>query len=258
LQRHIGLIIVFLCFLFLFPACNGEKSTLVAVDDGQLETPVVLTLPSIPTPTPTLIQTPTVNLPDYSGCGIGLLVDVPFFFTDNNGTKSPTQLMRIQKTSDNVRTYASLVTCLLFDEGWQSKPEEVVNGYENVVIFFDKFGKGHQYRIIIGGHYVAPWEPGRADIISSLNGVDYRTFSVDGWIKATNEKFISSGVRQIGVNLYISDTQGNLSKVFDQTYKFHETNELIEQALLSGEGYPDEVPEGFFLFATESWLIEPE
>jgi len=43
-----------------------------------------------------------------------------------------------------------------------------------------------------------------------------------------------------------------------QVYAFKDTNLQIEEALRTGEGYPEELPEGFFLFATESWLITSE
>lgn len=256
MNRILVLTIVFLALIIINTACSGSPLPI-----GE-ETLPVITTPTVSTEMvtaelPTPLPESTAIAPEYEECGTGEEVLVGFF-TDIQGNNSPTQLVRIRYTDDNVRRYASVVSCLMFDEGWKSDPEEVVNGYENVIVFFDKYGVGHQYRIIIGGHYIAPWEPGRADIVSSLNGIDTRTYSVDGWIKATREKFTTSGVRQIGVDIYLEDTQGNLSKVFNKTFSFKEINLQIEQALKSGEGYPEIVPEGYFLFATQSWLIEPE
>ncbi len=195
---------------------------------------------------------------DYDQCGVGSLVEVPFYFPDINGQISPTQIMRKRTTDDGVREYVSLSTCLQKDEGWKSDPEEVVNGYENVILFFDKYGRAHAYRIIIGGHYVAPYDASHKDITASLNGVDDKYFDVQEWIEITRERFVSSGTRQIGLDLYISDTQGNLSQVLEQVYKFREINLQIQRALDNGEGYPETVPEDFFLFATKAWLINPE
>ncbi|KAF0112126.1 MAG: hypothetical protein FD147_393 [Chloroflexi bacterium] len=257
MQRFMLIGIVILGAIFSISACGRDVSAPVETEIPQNETPLPQTPANITIeyPTPTTESTPA--LPEYGYCGTGELV-LAGFFTDVNGINSPTQLVRRRSTSDNVRRYASVVTCLMFDEGWVSNPDEVINGYENVIVFFDKYGKGHQYRIIIGGHYVKPWPPGKPDIESSLDGVEYKTFSAVGWINATRDKFVTTGVRQIGVDIYLEDNQGNLSEVFEQTYKFIDTNHLIEQAFLSGDGYPETVPEGFFLFATKSWLLEPD
>lgn len=207
-----------------------------------------------------IIQTSTPYLADddYDSCGSGTLVEVPYFFTDDSGTISPTQIIRFQTTSDEVRRYVSVISCLAHDEGWQSNPNEVENGYENEIIFFDKYGKGHTYRIIIGGHYITPYDPTHKDITASLNGVEKQYFEVDDWIGTTRDYFMSTGVRQIGVDIYLEDTHGALSKVLETVYQFKDTNLLIEEALRSGEGYPDDVPDDFFLFATESWLVIPD
>ena len=140
---------------------------------------------------------------DYGQCGTGELIQVPYFFTDINGNISPTQFMRSLTTEDGIRKDAVLSSCLLYDSGWMSKPEEVENGYENVIIFFDKYGKGHQYRIIIGGHYIAPYDPKQKDIKSSLNGMDYHYYYIGDWIETTRGHFQENQVRQIGVSIYI-------------------------------------------------------
>lgn len=210
-------------------------------------------------PDPVNLTTSTPDAGDYSACGTGGLIDIGYYFKDNNGNISPTQLERIQKTSDEVRDYVEVSTCLKYDEGWISNPDEVENGYENEIIFFDKNGKAHSYRIIIGGHYVEPYDPTHKDITASLNGVDnILFFTVQEWIDATRDYFVSTANRQIGVALYIDDNQGDLSKVLSQVYKFRETNLQIFNALQTGVGYPDQVPDGFFLFATNSWLVQPD
>ncbi len=246
-------------FLILFAnACSNTTSNLPS--PAPAEIPVLTSSPTQEsTAAPALLQTeaPQVTL-EYEKCGEGELVDVPFFFTDIHGNQSPTQLMRSRETSDGVRRYLSLVTCLLNDQGWKSDPSEVENGYENEIVFFDKYGKAHTYRIIIGGHYIDPYDPIKKDITSSLNGVDERHYNIEDWLQATYDRFSTSRVRQIGIDLYIDDKDGDLSKVFSRVYAFRETNLKIEKALQTGEGYPDKVPEGFFLFATESWLVIPE
>ncbi|MCX6053953.1 MAG: hypothetical protein NTZ74_03385 [Chloroflexi bacterium] len=194
---------------------------------------------------------------EYGLCGAGERI-LTGFFTDISGVNSPTQIIRTRTTSDGVRRFASVVTCLIKDVGWVSDSIEVVNGYENIIVFFDKFGKGHQYRIIVGGHYVRAWEPDRGDMVGSLNGVDIKPFSVQGWIDASSEEFLSRNSRQIGLDIYLDDTQGDLSEVFRQTYQFIDYYHQIEKALLSGEGYPDIVPDGFFVYATEAWFVQPE
>jgi len=211
---------------------------------------------SQPGPVSLTVSTPEAN--GYTDCGSGELIDIGYYFKDNNGNISPTQLERVQKTSDEVRDYVELSTCLKHDEGWISNPDEVENGYENEIIFFDKNGKSHTYRLIIGGHYIEPYDPTHKDITASFDGVDnILFFGVQEWIDVTRDYFVSNGSRQIGLAIYIDDNQGDLSKVLSQVYKFRETNLQIFKALQTGEGYPDEVPEGFFLFATNSWLVQP-
>jgi hypothetical protein len=183
---------------------------------------------------------------------------VGYYFKDNNGAISPTQLVRFQKTTDDVRDFVSVITCLKNDEGRVSNPDEVDGGYENEIIFFDKDGKAHTYRVIIGGHYIEPYDPSHKDITASLNGVDVLFMNVQEWMDASKQQFIGQGSRQIGLDIYLDDNQGDLSKVLIQVYKFRDTNLQIAEALKTGEGYPDQVPDGFFLFATYSWLIQAE
>ena len=257
-------------FLFVLSACgpkNQDSQTefLSEIDpnEGQSSSPAIesptetlsaLTL--IPTSTEGGVETDFVN--DYADCGLGTLVEVPYYFHDTNNQLSPTQLIRIQTTDDLVREYVSLSTCLKFDEGWVSDPAFVENGYQNEIIFFDKYGKGHSYQIIIGGHFIAPYDSSHKDLTASINGYDDKYYEVQEWIDITASQFKLTDVRQIGLDIYITDNQGNLSKVLSQVYKFSDTNYQIQQALQSGEGYPDTVPEGFFLFATKAWLINPE
>lgn len=217
---------------------------------------------SVPTITPTYeFQVSSSTEPvtnDYSLCGNGQLINVPYFFKDDNGYLSPTQLIQTSKTSDDVRDYIAVITCLKYDDGWPSDPDEVENGYENEIVFFDSKGQEHTYRIIIGGHYVAPYDPTHKDITASLNGVEDHFLTIEEWMKASEDYFSNNGSRQIGVNIYIDDTQGNLSRVLTQAYQFRDTNWQIARALQTGEGYPEQVPEGFFLFATKAWLIYPD
>ncbi|MRS03359.1 hypothetical protein EG832_09080, partial [bacterium] len=110
------------------------------------------------------ISTSTPGGNEYAQCGSGGLIDVGYYFKDNNGIISPTQLVRFQKTSDDVRDFVSVITCLKNDEGKISNPGEVAGGYENEIIFFDKNGKAHTYRVIIGGHYIEPYDPTHKDI----------------------------------------------------------------------------------------------
>jgi len=241
--------------LFLI-SCQGKPSA------GDVIAEPTTTSIVLPTSTPVITAEPRIDpvegqnsTNDYALCGEGDLIPVPFFFKDQLGNVSPTQLVRVRTTADNVRRYVSVITCLEYDEGWVSNPKEVESGYENVIIFFDKYGKGHAYRIIIGGHYIAPYDSSHKDITASFNGVNVQFFTVDDWIKATKNEFLKNGSRQIGVDIYLEDDHGDLSKVLEQVYKFRDTNLQIEEALKTGEGYPDVVPDGFYLFAMESWLI---
>ncbi len=263
MQRVIKIIINGLLITLFLTSCSKPVSTVNPQSMGEEST-------QESQPTEFSTQNPEVlsteqpiaaeggELTDYDRCGTGNLVEVPYFFMDDYQNISPTQLIRILPTSDNVRTDAMAITCLVHEEGWQSNPDEVENGYENEIIFFDKHGKSHQYRIVIGGHYINPYDPTHKDITASVNGVDEHFFTVEEWIRITKEDFQNKGVRQIGVSIYLEDTQGNMSKVLSQTYSFRETNLQIARALQTGEGYPDQVPDGFFLFATKSWLIIPE
>lgn len=261
------LLLFFFIIIFLFTGCS-QKFPEPNITSEPVESPLPEpSLNAVATShsteflaTEPLLNTATLapDSNDYGKCGAGVLVEVPYFFKDVSGAISPTQVVRFQTTSDEVRRYVSVISCLVYDEGWQSNSEEVENGYENVILLFDKYGKGHSYRIIIGGHYVAPYDPTHEDITGSLNGLDDQYYHVDDWINITQDYFTSTGVRQIGVDIYLEDTDGNLSRVLKQVYQFKDTNLQIEAALRSGEGYPDQVPDGFFLFATESWLITPE
>jgi hypothetical protein len=253
-----------LVLTLVFTGCQRQKPVQIVITPTIVSTveptliPTAATVVSTATEVPQNAITPTTESNDYSQCGTGPLVEVPYYFTDVNGNVSPTQFMREQTTDDGVRNFMSVTSCLKNDKGWISDVNLVENGYENEIIFFDKFGKAHTYLIIIGGHYVAPYDPKHKDVTGTLDGAEDEEYTVDEWIKKTNDYFSSTGVRQIGLDIYLDDTQGNLSKVLKQVYQFKDTNLLIEKALKSGEGYPDQVPDGFFLFATRAWLIKPD
>lgn len=259
MPRLVRTAIVLLVLSLVLGACADNSPKMPVIETPSNEVPAATE--AIQTPSSEIAAETTTLEPDsndYSACGNGERIAVPYFFKDVNDVVSPTQVVRFQTTTDNVRRYVSVISCLVYDEGWASDPVEVENGYENVIVFFDKNGKGHAYRVIIGGHYIAPYDPLHKDVTGSLNGVDEQFFTIDEWIAATQNYFQTTGVRQIGVDLYLEDTQGNLSRVLEQVYQFKDTNLEIEKALNSGEGYPDQVPEGFFLFATRSWLITPD
>lgn len=243
-------------------ACGKITSTQVSTPEPEVITPAIQTEAVLQTQiTPTESENLSTSMPatyDYSDCGTGGLIDVGYYFMDNGGNISPTQFVQYKITEDDVRMYVKMITCLKNDEGWVSNPNEVENGYENEIIFFDKDGIAHTYRIIIGGHYIEPYDPLHKDITASSNGNGDLYFNVQEWIDATRNQFVTNGSRQIGVDLYLDDTQGDLSKVLSQVYIFRETNLQIFNALQTGEGYPDQVPDGFFLFATYSWLIQPD
>jgi hypothetical protein len=253
------IVISILGLSFLLNACQANPSV-EEIQTESTETPNIIstTAPKFTKTPVSIISTTDMVESDYSLCGEGDLVEVPYFFKDQNGVVSPTQLVRFLSTSDNVRRYVSVITCLKYDEGWTSNSDEVENGYENVIIFFDKYGKAHPYRIIIGGHYIAPYDPSHKDITGSLNGIDVQYYDLMDWKDVTKKSFQNNQSRQIGVNIYLEDNQGDLSNVLRQVYAFKDTNLQIEEALRTGEGYPEELPEGFFLFATESWLITAE
>ena len=259
MPRLVRLVLVLFYLTLMLAACTENTPVAPTTVTPDTEVPVaIVTTQIIPTELAVETTTPEPETNDYSACGDGERIAVPYFFKDVNDVISPTQVVRFQTTTDNVRRYVSVISCLVYDEGWVSDPVEVENGYENVIVFFDKNGKGHAYRIIIGGHYIAPYDPLHKDVTASLNGVDEQFFTIDEWIGTTHNYFQSTGVRQIGIDLYLEDTQGDLSRVLEQVYQFKETNLQIESALNTGEGYPDQVPDGFFLFATRSWLITPD
>lgn len=243
-------------------ACSKVTVTPAPTPEPEVIVPTTLFETAASTSTsqiePIAISTGIPDGNDYAACGNGGLIDVGYYFLDNYGSISPTQFVRFKKTSDEVRDYVKMITCLKHDEGWVSSPDEVENGYENEIIFFDKNGTAHTYRIIIGGHYIEPYDPTHKDLTASLNGIDDQFYDVHDWIAATRNHFNANGSRQIGLDIYLDDTQGDLSNVLKQVYRFRETNWQIFNALQTGEGYPDQVPDGFFLFATYSWLIEPE
>lgn len=208
---------------------------------------------------PVNFPTETVLPNEYHLCGQGELVPVPYFFKDVHGVFSPTQVVRSNISIDKVRRTVSVITCLQYEQGWKSDPAEVEEGYENVIVFFDKYGKAHPYRLIIGGHYILPYDPVRRDIIASKDGINKDFFELEHWMDLVSYSFSSNGSRQIGVILYLEDTKnGDQSNVLRQVYAFKETNLLIEQALKTGEGYPHDLPDGFFLYGMESWLITPD
>ena len=267
MQRALKIFQILTLISFFIIACNPVMITPSLTVESIISTDTTPTLtitrtitPPLPAATDLPSATPesTIQINEYGNCGSGELIQVPYFFTDVNGTISPTQFIRTHWTDDSVRYSVKLTTCLKYDEGWKSNPEKVDSGYENVIIFFDKYGKGHEYPIIIGGHYINPYNPNHRDITASMDGIDTHFYRIDDWIKKTQAYFQTTGVRQVGVNIYIEDTQGNQSSVLKQVYQFREFNKQIEDALKTGEGYPDKVPEDFFIFATESWLIKAD
>ena len=255
MRRSLIFTLFFVLLLLTVTSCSQKVEMSVVPIETENITQVLSTATETAITTPTSTLAPTIESNDYEACGSGDLNEVPYYFPDDKGNISPTQIIRRQWTTDSVREYISVITCLLYDEGWVSNPDEVEDGYENVIVFFDKYGKGHQYRIIIGGHYIDPYDPEKRDITGMINGVNEKLYWVDEWIAETEYYFLQTGVRQMGVDIYLDDTDGDLSKVLSQVYQFRETNLQIADALAIGEGYPDEVPDGFFLFATKSWLI---
>ena len=260
-MKRLSFLIIFSILLLLIQsACVGSKAPVEAAV-ASTATPMIAEVVTATDPVVEASETlsaATAVAFDYTECGTGPLIDVPFFFPDDHGTFSPTQIIQDQWTDDKVIHYVKVISCLKQDESRESDPSEVEKGIENSIVFFDKHGKGHSYRIIIGGHYVAPYDPTHKDITASVDGVQKKFYTVDEWKGITQETFASRGSRQIGLDVYLEDTQGDLSKVLKEVYQFKDVNLQIESALQSGEGYPDQVPDGFFLFAMESWLINPE
>ncbi|PKN96764.1 MAG: hypothetical protein CVU43_19030 [Chloroflexi bacterium HGW-Chloroflexi-5] len=256
-----SIVIIFTIALSL-TACGKEIPAQVPTSEPEstmaaLETEVVLpTQTADASPVGTSTAIPEENI--YADCGPGGLIDVGYYFKDSSGNISPTQLVRFQKTSDEVRDYVAVISCLKHDQGWISNPDDIQSGYENEIIFFDKNSHAHTYRIIIGGHYVAPHNPNHKDITGSSNGIDSLFYTVQEWIDATRQHFVLNGSRQIGVDIYLDDTHGALSRALTKVYSFRETNLQIAEALRTGEGYPEQVPDGFFVFATNAWLIQEE
>ena len=191
----------------------------------------------------------TASPPSYSECGAVIFEDY-MAEKDIYGQSRPTRLLK-EEFSWGPTTLVEVAACFTSDEGKKSDPHDIEEGYENKVAFYDIYGKPYIYRIIVGGRNRALFAS-RDDLIFVDFGTGRAGFiTYDEFERGTQDIFKSRGSRQIAFEFYVTDNaQGNLSEFFMKLYPNSEIFAQIVEAIKTGEGFPEEVPDDFFIWAT--------
>ncbi len=187
-------------------------------------------------------QTP----PSYSECGAVIFEGLSE--KDVYGQNRPTKLWE-ENISNGPLTLAEVSACLVSDEGKKSDPGDIEEGYENKVVFYDIYGKPFIYRIIFSGRSL-PEHASRDEMISADFGDLHPGFiTYDEFEKRTQDLFKSRGSRQMIFQFYVTDNaKGHLSDFYLKIYPYSETYAQLVEAIKTGEGFPEEVPDGFFIW----------
>lgn len=197
-----------------------------------------------------VVVTPTP--PSYSDCKAS--ESDPMAEKDVFGQNRPTVFLE-ENIQNGPLTLAKVSACLVSDEGKKSDPKDIEEGYENEVIFYDIFGKPYVYRLIIGGRSL-PSMASRDNLIfsnipfSNSSGrvvVGFMTY--DQFEKAAQDLFKSRGSTRVNIEFYATDNaSGHLSDYYLKIFQNSEIYAQIVEAIKTGVGYPEEVPEDFFIW----------
>lgn len=147
-------------------------------------------------------------------------------------------------------TEAIVVACLADKEGKLTDPKDIVNGYENRIIFFDKYGKPHTYRLIIGGEHI-PSVAGKERSIAGTCLADHcekPAYSYDGFVKALSQQIEMKKSQMLIFYLYLSGGETG-SDFVERISQNTDIYLQIVEALKTGEGFPENLPEDFFIWA---------
>ncbi len=174
---------------------------------------------------------------------------------DEQGIFRPTKVM--EKTIINGPLTLSEVTgCFLNAEGHTTNPDEILNGYENKIVFYDKFGEPHVYRVIIGGPRTMEQESKTQLIIADIELNVIRKQSFDEFNLAVSNIFRNRQSTQITVQMYINDTLGTgESPLFDKLRKNSDIYQQISDAVLTGDNFPENLPTDFFIWLHTASLV---
>lgn len=199
-----------------------------------------------------LVPEPTPEMPTYSECGKVIFE----FLTEEDiyGQRRPTKLQD-EEIHNGPLTLAEVSACFLSDGGKKSDPRDIEEGYENKVVFYDIYGKPHIYRIIIGGRTM-PYHADRDNMIStdipisvSESGtIEVGFVTYDEFEKGAQDLFESRGSRQVIFQFYVTDNSGILSDHFAKLYRNREIYAQLVKAIKTGEDFPEEVPDDFFIW----------
>lgn len=205
------------------------------------------TITITPTNTATQTLTSTPELPTYSECG-AVLYEL-LTEKDIYGQNRPTKLQK-EPFSNGPLTIVEVSACFVSDEGKKSDPQDIEEGYENKVVFYDIYGQPHIYRIILGGRSL-PRHASRDEMIFADFGDLHPGFiTYDQFEKGAQDLFKSRGSRQISFEFYVTDDAGgDLSDYYMKVYQNSEIYAQLVEAIKTGEGFPVEVPDGFFIWA---------
>lgn len=208
----------------------------------------VPTAPVLPTqtPEPTITSKPTVELtPEnpYPECGESIMDYIPI-----KTGQGPTMFME-EAITNGPLTLAEVTGCLRNNEGKKSNPGDIEEGYENEVVFYDNDGNPHIYRVILGGRSL-PTHESRDNMIFADFGTGTAGFmTYDEFEKTAQEAFSNTENRWIRLEFYQTDNDGELSDFYSRIYENSEIYSELVNAIKTGEDFPDDVPDDFFIWA---------
>ncbi len=228
-------------------AIESPTATLPATADVTFSPTITPTTESTPTPTasPTVEPSPTSEFPTYEDCGIV----TTHFPSDQDvyGHDRPTYYWGTRAFGPT--TEALVVGCLADAIGKDTDPDDIVNGYENTVTFYDKYGKPHSYRLIVGGVRLSTLE-GREEILAADGYTGYgASYDLSSYRDLLSRSFSKNRSNETGLYLYVSGGKG-ASAFYDKISQNSEIYQQVAEAIKTGEGFPEDLPENFYLYAS--------
>lgn len=201
----------------------------------------------------TVIVTPSP--PTYAECGENILEILEFFGDDAMHRQGPTKLWE-ENISKGPLTLAMVSGCFMSNEGKKSNPRDIEGGYENKVVFYDLYGHPHIYRLIVGGRSL-PQQASSDELIFSqipisetATGYIVGAMAYDDFEERAQEYYKKLGYRVVRFELYVTDNEnGAMSDHYMRIFPNSEIYAQIVEAIKTGIGFPEELPDDFYLWA---------
>lgn len=254
-QKTLKLATALVSAAMILSACNGGAAETKAAEPLTATAPVTATPVFTPTAewtptvtvTPTITPSPTPEFPTYSECGV-IVSNLPSE-KDIYGHDRPTAFVETRRFGPT--TEALVLGCLNDTQGKVTDPNDIVNGLETTVTFYDKYGKPHTYRLITGGERLNNKNFTGKDKIFCAELFTYGVpgYTRSGFQKLLSEYFTKNQSNEVLMFLYVKGGNGD-SPFYDRVSQNAEIYEQIVEAIKTGEGFPDNLPEDFFLYVS--------